>query len=218
MSSALHPGGWDSLVPGWRSVLFVAAVAAGLASPAHGQGTDGVPVLTPGDAVRITVLGKSEMTGEFEIAGDSTISHPHFRHIRAAGVPIPEVERRVREYLLGFESNPQFLVEPLLRVTVTGEVRRPDLFVLRPEVTLIQAVARAGGATERGRLDRVYLVRDGVERVVDLTRPEFGALGIRVRSGDQITVGRRVSVFRDYAAPAGSIVAAIAAVARLFIE
>jgi polysaccharide export outer membrane protein len=175
-------------------------------------------VLAPGDVLRITVLGKPEMSGEFEIAGDSTIAHPHYRQVRVAGASFPEVERRVGEYLRGYEANPQFLAEPLFRVSVTGEVRRPDLFVVRPEVTVLQALARAGGTTERGRLDRVHLVRRGVDRVLDLTRPELGEAQLTVRSGDQIWVERRVSVFRDYVAPAGSVVAALASVARLFMK
>jgi polysaccharide export outer membrane protein len=196
------------------------AVAAALAfaSPAAFAQAESATVLAPGDVVRITVVGKPEMSGEFEVQGDSTIAHPYFRQVRVAGAPLPEVERRVGDYLRGYETNPQFLVEPLFRVSVTGEVRRPDLLVVRPEVTVLQALARAGGTTERGRLDRVHLVRRGVDRVLDLTRPELGEAQLTVRSGDQIWVERRVSVFRDYVAPAGSVVAALASVARLFMR
>ena len=39
-----------------------------------------------------------------------------------------------------------------------------------------------------------------------------------VRSGDQIFVQRRVSVFREYIAPAGSITAALVAIVGLIIR
>jgi len=186
-----------------------------LASPLRAQAAG---VLSPGDQVRVTVWGNEKMSGLFEVAGDSTIAHPLYRGVRAAGVPLPELEAGVRRVLLTYEQNPQFLVEPLFRVTVTGEVRRPDLLVLRPETTLLHAIAAAGGATERGRLDRVHLVRAGQERLLDLTRPELGLGQMPVRSGDQIRVERRVSIFREYVAPSASVVAALVAVARLFTQ
>ena len=201
-----------------RRGLLAAAAGVVLASPAVSAQQAPLPVLSPGDVLRITVVGKPEMSGEFEIAGDTTIAHPYFRNVRVAGAPFSEVEKRVGDYLRGYEANPQFLVEPLFRVSVTGEVRRPDLFVVRPEVTVLQALARAGGPTERGRLDRVHLVRRGTDRVLDLTRPELGDAQLTVSSGAQISVERRVSVFRDYIAPAGSVVAALASVARLFMK
>lgn len=176
-------------------------------------------VLGPGDQVRIVVWGANEkMGGEFEILGDSTIAHPLFREVRAAGVPMAQVEAGVRRVLAVYEQNPQFLVEPLFRVAVTGEVRQPNLLVLRPETTVLQALARAGGANERGRLDRVHLLRGGRDQTLDLTRPELGQGQMPIRSGDVIRVERRTDVFREYVGPSASIVAALAAIARLFIK
>jgi polysaccharide export outer membrane protein len=193
-------------------VLLVFAAAPRL----HAQAAPEAPVLRPGDLVRITVWKNDALSGEFVVGGDSVVAHPIYREVRAAGVPLAEVEAGVQRVLQRFEANPQFLVVPLFRVAVAGEVRQPDLLLVRPEVTLMQAVAQAGGVTERGRLDRVHLVRGGQDRVLNLTVPGVG--DIPVRSGDQIRVDRRVSVFREYVAPAASVVAALAAVARLFIS
>jgi protein involved in polysaccharide export with SLBB domain len=135
-----------------------------------------------------------------------------------AGLDVPGAESRIREVLAGLESNPRFVIQPLLRVSVGGEVRQPSLYTLPPETSIAEAVALAGGATERGRMDRVRLFRDGAEFRVDLTEPQGGLAQAPIRSGDQIFVQRRVSVFRDYIAPAGSITAALASIISLALR
>ncbi len=196
----------------------LAAVALGLCLSSTIAGQTPPPAestgLRPGDAVRIAVWRSSELSGEFEIAGDGTIAHPLYRSVVAVGVPSPVLEQRVRARLIEFEANPQFVVEPLYRVAVGGEVRQPNLYSLRPEVTVLQAVARAGGLSERGRLDRVYLVRDGTRRTLDLVDPQANEADLRIRSGDQIYVQRRREVFREVVAPVASVVAAVASVYR----
>jgi protein involved in polysaccharide export with SLBB domain len=174
--------------------------------------------LRPGDAVRITVWRKPELSGDFAIAGDSTIASPFYMDLKVAGLPLPSAAERVRLHVARFETEPRVLVEPLLRVSVGGEVRQPSLYTLRPETTIAQAIMQAGGLTERGYLERVTLWRGGQELTVDLSRPDMGLAGSPILSGDQILVPRRVSIFRDYVAPMGSILGAAAAVANLILR
>jgi len=167
-------------------------------------------VLQPGDAVRITVWRNPELSGEFPLAADGSILHPLYRELRVIGLPYSRVEAEVRALLARYDAeNPQFVIEPLLQVSVGGEVRQPNLYRLPPETTIAQAVALAGGATDRGRLDRVRLFRGGEEIRIDLTRPEAGLAQEPIRSGDQLYVDRKVSIWREYIAPGGSITAAI---------
>lgn len=175
-------------------------------------------LLRAGDAVRITVYGHEELTGEFAVTGDGYIAHPIYRSVQVVGVPQDEIERRVQDILYNFDAQPRFVVEPLVQVVVGGEVRQPNLYALAPEMTVAQAVGLAGGVTDRARLDRVRLLRDGVEYRLDLTSPEAEIGDMTVRSGDQIIVDRRVSVFREYIAPAGSIASAIVSVIALILR
>ncbi|HKG91040.1 MAG TPA: polysaccharide biosynthesis/export family protein [Gemmatimonadaceae bacterium] len=217
--------------PPLRAILLGAACAVGAAAaPALGQGPREVAaragaatgplsvldpaalVLAPGDAVRITVWRKPELSGEFVVATDGSLTHPLYRVVRVGGVPLTTAEERVRVFLEQLEVNPQFVVEPLLRVAVGGEVMRPNLYTLRPETTIAMAVAMAGGNTERGRRDRVRLLRGHEEIILDLTRPEVGAAQMPIRSGDQILVDRRHAVFREYVAPAITVAGATAAI------
>lgn len=181
---------------------------------ASGGGSGG---LNPGDVVRITVWRKPELSGEFVIASDGTVSHPLYRDVRVTGIPLAQVETRVREFLTKLESNPQFVIEPLLRVAVAGEVRQPNLYNLRPETSITQAIAMAGGPTERGRRDRIVLMRDGRELIVALRRADATGAAMPVQSGDQIMVEQRSAIFREVIAPTISILGATAAIVSVIL-
>src|SRR6266550_4201977 len=96
-------------------------------------------VLSPGDSVRITVWRKPEFSGDFVIAPDGSVTHPLFRAVRVAGVPLATAEANLRRYLTQYDQNPQFVMEPLLRVSVSGEVTRPLVFAVQPGTSIADA-------------------------------------------------------------------------------
>src|SRR5207249_9319138 len=127
-------------------------------------------------------------------------------------------EQRVRSFLARFETNPQFVIMPMLRVVVGGEVRQPNVYTVPPGTSVAQAIAMAGGPTDRGRLDRVRLLRGKSSLLLDLTSPSEESARTQMRSGDEIAVQRRRSIFQDYVAPGASVVAAMAALASIIIQ
>lgn len=175
------------------------------------------PVLQPGDVVQIGVWRQPEWSGEFDISADGTIAHPLYRSIRVAGVPVSVAEDRMRAFLRRYEETPTFFMQPRFRVVLGGEVREPKLYTHPPEVTIAQAVALAGGPTERADLERVRLLRGSQEMVLDLTRPESGAAAMPIRSGDQIIIPRRRDVFRDVVIPASSVAGAFVGLLNLIL-
>lgn len=195
-------------------------IGAAIAAPAFAQSLSSpqATLLRAGDAVRITVWRKPELSGEFLVAADGSLTHPLYRTVQVMGVPLTTIEQRVQTFLARFEENPQFVVEPLLRVAVGGEVARPNLYNLRPETSIAQAVALAGGANERGRADQVHLFRDGTRQVLDLTNPESNAGRMPVRSGDEIIVARRRAVFREVVAPVMTVIGAVAAITNVVLR
>lgn len=203
-----------------RTIASIFLIFVGNFGGLHGQGIPvaSAAVLQPGDAVRITVWEHEDLSGQFDITADGMIAHPLYRAIRAAGVPQEQLEPRIAELLRQFDTTPQFVVQPLFRVVVGGEVRQPSLYLLSPETTISQAVGLAGGVTDRARLEEVVLFRAGSEIIINLTRAEVGAGQMPVRSGDQIFVRRRISIFREYIAPAGSITGAVVAIISLLIR
>jgi polysaccharide biosynthesis/export protein len=180
-----------------------------LLSAQAGTGAVESVILRPGDAVQITVFRKPELSGEFTISAAGAVDHPLYQAVSVAGVPLSVVRDRLNTFLKGWEAEPYFLVKPLFKVAVGGQVTRPDLYTFPPETTIAQAVAVAGGVSERGRLDRVRVLRQDEEVFVDLTQPNADGIRMTVHSGDQIIVEQtRTQAFRDYVAPAGTLVMA----------
>jgi polysaccharide export outer membrane protein len=177
-------------------------------------------VLTPGDSIRIQVWRKPEFSGDFLIAPDGSISHPLYRSVRVAGVPFTTAEVNIRRFLSGFEENPQFVMEPLVRIAVSGEVTRPMVFATRPETTMGEALARAGGANTNGARNRIRVIRftsSGVQQVLrlDLENSSSTDFTVPVHSGDMIVVDKRKSFTKDILLPTLGVIGSIASVGLL---
>ncbi|HZB27118.1 MAG TPA: SLBB domain-containing protein, partial [Gemmatimonadales bacterium] len=119
-------------------------------------------------------------------------------------------------FLARFEQDPQFVAEPLLRVAVSGEVGQPRVYALRPETTIGEAVAQAGGPREDANRDKVRVLRrdaSGRQRefFVSLLEPDASS-SMRVHSGDQIVVDRSRSFFREIFLPGLSVLGSAASI------
>jgi polysaccharide export outer membrane protein len=197
-------------------VLAAPSVASGQESPRQA----GAAVLSPGDSVRIVVWRKPEFSGDFEIAPDGSITHPLYRSVKVAGVPFPKAEATVRTFLTQFEENPQFVMEPLIHVSVSGYVTRPIVFAGRPETSIGEAVARAGGVDQNGARNHVRVIRlmpngQQTQTIVDLT-DQSGMQGtMPIRSGDQIIVDKKKSFFKDIMLPAIGVIGSVASLGLL---
>jgi protein involved in polysaccharide export with SLBB domain len=196
-------------------VVLSTPVSAQESAPSSDQA-----VLSPGDSVRIVVWRKPEFSGDFVVAPNGTVTHPLFRSVQVGGIPFATAEANVRRFLARFEENPEFVMEPLIRVAISGEVGRPQVFAVRPETTIAEAVARAGGTTETGVRNRIRvyrLERNGQQQelLVNLTDPTGTSGRIQVRSGDQIVVDRRRSFLREVLVPALGVIGSIASLGLL---
>jgi polysaccharide export outer membrane protein len=77
--------------------------------------------------------------------------------------------------------------EPAAPVYVTGQVNRPGAFQMAKGSTVLQALAEAGGVTERGSTGRVTIVRLAQGKHVEIK----ANLSDLVQPGDTIVVKRR---------------------------
>jgi len=186
---------------------FVASAAAQVPVP-------GDPPLRPGDMLRVNVWRHPELSGDFAVAPDSTLVHPLYQTVKVAGAPLTVVRARLLGLLAPYEQGVDFVIEPLFAVTVAGEVRQPNLYQLPQGTTFAQAIARAGGPTELGRLDEVHVIRRDRTMVINLAQDYSRYEGVPVASGDQVLVARRsnYNFLRDFLYPVASLTAAVAAV------
>ena len=174
--------------------------------------------LAPGDQIRIIVWRNTELSGDFLVAADGTITHPIYREVQVTGLPMTAVEEKLRTFLTRYTTNPQFVVMALVRIVVGGEVRAPNLYSVPPQTTVTQAIALAGGATELANLSEVRILRDGQEVKVDLTRADEKAGLLQIRSGDQILIARKRNIFRDIIGPTASTLGLVVAITNIFLR
>ena len=207
----------------WRRpfarLLVAAAIVAALPLPAQAQespattpsrvASDAAAItLRPGDEIRIVVWRQPELSGQFTILADGSIAHPLYRSVSAAGVPLSALETRLRSVIAQYVAEPHFVLEPLLRISVAGEVTRPNIYSVPPGTTIAQAVAQAGGATDDGRANEVRLRRGGQVRNLDLR--SAGDAQLLVNSGDELMTPQRSQWFRSIVVPAATVLGAIA--------
>jgi len=200
-------------------LLFGSSALAG-AAEAQTSVQSEQAVLTPGDSVRITVWRKPEFSGDFVIAPDGSVSHPLYRAVRVGGVPLATAEANVRRFLSGLEENPQFVMEPLVRVSVSGEVTRPVVMAIRPETSILEALARAGGTTQFGARNRIRVLRltpGGQQQTLTLNLQSSSSTDglLPVRSGDQIVVDRKRAFVKDLLLPTIGVIGSIASMGLL---
>lgn len=174
-------------------------------------------VLRPGDVLRIQVWRQPEFSGDFTIGPDGVLVHPLYQNVQVGGLRLEEARGRLAEFIATFASNAQFVVEPLYPVTVAGEVRQPNLYHVPRGTTMAQAIAQAGGPTDRGRLDRIVLQRGDSAMTISLTG-EYSRYGsVPVNSGDQLFVARRPDfrIIRDVFQPVTTIAILVLNIVRV---
>jgi polysaccharide export outer membrane protein len=159
-----------------------------------------VGVLRPGDALKIAVWREQELSGEYLIDARGLVQIPGLGDIVVAGLTPMEVKERLSEQLVrrGIVS-PEISVQPVIRVSVLGEVRTPGLLSVEPGTNLIHLITLAGGPTERANMKAVRVIRAGRPYEVDLQSALSGSSAGRVVlfSNDVVFLDRKRGLTRE---------------------
>jgi polysaccharide biosynthesis/export protein len=117
------------------------------------------------DVISFYVHKEPELTSTVVVRPDGMITVPMAGLIQAAGKTTTELEAEITSKLLKF-----FLAEPVVNISVTevnspkisvfGQVNKPDVFPIKQKMTLLNAIALAGGFTEFAKRDRVFVIRE----------------------------------------------------------
>lgn len=146
--------------------------------------------LGSGDRIRLIVYGEPNLSGEFTVDGRGGLSLPLVGNLKAQGLTAGELEKQIAKGL-----SPEFLKDPNVSVEVmtyrpfyiVGEVKKPGSYPYVNGMSVINAVALAGGFTYRASEGSF-----GIDRTVD-GRPQklYGKQDTEVMPGDVITVQER---------------------------
>jgi polysaccharide export outer membrane protein len=130
--------------------------------------------LGPGDQLRISVFGEPNLSGEFLVSPSGSISYPLVGEVPAQGKTVNEFSAALADVLRnGYVRQPNISVEvaSYRPFFILGEVGAPGTYPYAAGLTVMNAVATAGGFTYRADLRRVYIkhAEEAGERLYELT-------------------------------------------------
>ncbi len=145
--------------------------------------------LGAGDVIVIQVFGEDELKLETQLTDSGTVNYPFLGTIKVVGMSIKELEQHVYNGL-----KPDYFVEPNVFVGIVqyrpfyihGEVKKPGGYPYQPGMTVNQAIALAGGLTERASKEKIEISREG-----DKNNTQTGTLNTKISAGDTITIEQR---------------------------
>lgn len=200
--------------------LAALCVAAGLSAqttkPQAPAYTD--YVVGPQDVLTINSFDQADLSGRFAVDADGTFTFPLIGRVKAGGLTLRQIEAELKKRL----KDDKYFVNPQLSVAVeqfksqkifiVGEVRTPGAYPLSGDMSLIEALARAGStlpsasgealivhlAPGQTTADVLATAKDAGNMVrVNLRDLESGVLSQNavLRDGDTIFVPRAQSVY-----------------------
>jgi protein involved in polysaccharide export with SLBB domain len=184
-------------------IVFITACAA---TPKRtiAVGEVGVPEDRVGldDTFDVRVYGETDLSGTFRVATDGTIDYPLAGRIQVAGLRTGEIQQllvaRLKDRYL---KDPQVIVTVKERnsqkISVLGQVTKPGQVSYYPNMTIVDAIASAGGFTGIAAKNSVNLRREvggkietHIFPVADIS--EGRSANVMVLPGDVLVVDERV--------------------------
>lgn len=140
-------------------------------APVMAQGSATQYLLGSGDKVRVIVFGEEDLSGEYEIDGTGHLSLPLIGQISAQALSVQNLEAKLTAaYANGYLIAPRISVEVLnfRPFYIVGEVKNPGNYPYINGLTVLNAVAVAGGYTARAKKSNIQLKRtvNGAEKVM----------------------------------------------------
>jgi protein involved in polysaccharide export with SLBB domain len=154
------------------------------------------------DTFDVRVYGEPELTGTYRVATDGSVDFPLAGRLVVAGLMPGEVQQLVVKKLKeGYLKDPQVTVtikdRNSQKISVLGQVARPGQVPYYPHMTIVDAIASAGGFTGIAAKNSVSLRRDvsgktqtRVFPVADIS--EGRSPNVTVLPGDVLVVDERV--------------------------
>ena len=197
-----------SVVLSWMTVVvslgWVVPAARAAQAPAAASGSaaaeETIPYyVAPGDVLRLSVWKEPELSTEVFVRLDGMITIPIVGDVKAAGQTTEQIASEVRTRLRAFLELPQVTITVTQAVSarfyVIGEVVTSGVFPITGRVTVVQALALAGGFREFAKRERIMVIRErrGERKAIPFNFRDLEAginleQNIAVEAGDTIIV------------------------------
>lgn len=125
--------------------------------------SDNSYLIGPQDVLNVQVWKEKELSGTVPVRPDGKISLPLLDDVQAAGLTAMQLSTNIAGKLKKYVEDPKVtvVVEQVnsRQVYVLGEVNRPGVFSLHPQMTVLQAIAKAGGLTPYAHKKKIQIKR-----------------------------------------------------------
>jgi polysaccharide export outer membrane protein len=120
--------------------------------------------LGPEDVIEVFVWKEPDLSTTVVVRPDGRISLPLADELDASGKTAVELQQEITARLSKYAIQPvvNVMVKQVnsLKISVLGEVRRPDVYKIKNRVTVLDALAMAGGFTDLARPNKVIVLRN----------------------------------------------------------
>jgi polysaccharide biosynthesis/export protein len=117
----------------------------------------------PGDMLSISVWREPDVSGTVPVRPDGKISLPLLSDVPAAGSTPAQLAATIAEHLRQYLTDPRVTVIVTAansrRVYLIGEVVRPGMIPMLPNMTLLQALSTSGGFNQFANIKKMYVLR-----------------------------------------------------------
>jgi polysaccharide export outer membrane protein len=129
--------------------------------------------ISPLDILVVNVFDELKLSGELRVSATGEITFYLLGNIKVAGYTVSEVQEQLKKKLGDdYLVDPQVIVQvkehAKRKVNVTGEVNRPGQVDMPDEqpLTILDAIAVAGGTTRLANESSVEVTRDGQQTTI----------------------------------------------------
>lgn len=122
-------------------------------------------LIGPGDVLEILVWKEPDLSRTVHVRLDGKISLPLMDDIQAANSTLLKVKERITTALRGYVDAPAVYVmleeNRSKKIYIVGKVNAPGEYVIEKDVSLLQAIAMAGGFAEWADKGDIVVMRKG---------------------------------------------------------
>ncbi|MGV1098197.1 polysaccharide biosynthesis/export family protein [Thiovibrio sp. JS02] len=152
-----------------------------------------------GDVLEVSVWGEERLSKTVFVRLDGRISLPLVGDVAAADTTLVSLAEQIKKRLVAFVADPSVTVtlqeSRSKAYYVLGQIARPGEYMLNYPVTVLQAIARAGGLLEWAKKEKIMIVRRSPsgERIIpfnyeDVLAGENLPQNVQVVPGDTIVI------------------------------
>jgi protein involved in polysaccharide export with SLBB domain len=146
--------------------------------------------LGSGDKIHVGIFGQPDLNGDFVVDGGGSVQLPLIGSVKAAGLTVADFQKEVTaKFADGFLVNPSVEVDVVnyRPFYIIGEVKAPGQYPYVNGMSILNAVALAGGFTDRADKSEVYIRRNGSSKETEYPGDET----TKVNPGDIVRISER---------------------------